>query len=495
MAEGETAQPEIQRFDLDGVPVFHLPDARRPSVALQFRVGRSDEPFARMGITHIVEHLAFFKLGSRVHPSNGFVDNIRTVFHASGSETELVEFLHGIVGAVGDLPLDRLTDESRILRTEAMRRSPSLWDQLAWYRYGAVGHGALGLPEHGLNGLAPAVVIAWARDWFTRDNAALWIAGPIPAALHLNLPEGERKPIPPAVPIADLPLPAASASRIPGIALGLLTPRTFDATIAGQVLTKRLEARLRYDLGRSYEVSIAYQPLDANEALSSIFASCLEEDADKVRSEFLATIDQLAASGPTDDELAENRAAYDRAMADPDAGYGHLDRAVHSELTGHPYATESELRAEMLAATPDSVRAALRAAIDGAILLGPVGGAPVGQSAVEWHEYPVWSSTSVEGEHLERSNRRYPWSKRTEQLIVGRDGVTWVDHNAGKRFVTVRYADLVGMVVETDGGRLLFGRDGFRVRVHPADWEHGVQAIASIESAVPEQLVIRVASS
>jgi hypothetical protein len=483
----------IERLEIDGVAVFHLPDARRPTVALQFRVGRSDEPFPRMGITHVVEHLAFFKLGPRNHPTNGFVDNIRTVFHATGTEDELVSFLHGIIAALADLPLDRLTDESRILRTEALRRSPSLWEQLAWYRYGSLGPGTLGMEEYGLNGLPSAAVAGWSRDWFNRGNAALWIAGPVPAGLRLELPDGPRRPIPPAVPIADLPLPAWTTNRLPGIALGLLTQRSFDATIAGRILTKRLETHLRYELGRSYEVSIAYQPLDANEALSSIFASCLEEDAEKVRAAFLATVDQFASSGPTEQELADDRTAYDRAMTDPDAGYGELDRAAHSELTGHPYSTTAELRAEMRSATPASVRDAIARALDGAILMGPLGGAPVGQSARQWRDYPVWSTSWVQGERLDRSNRKFPWSKRTEELIIGRDGVSWIDQ--GQRAVTVRYAELVGMVIDADGARILHGRDGFRVRVHAADWDHGTQAVAAIDSAVPADLVVRIAAT
>jgi hypothetical protein len=481
----------VQRTEIDGVPVFHLPEARRSTVALQFRVGRSDEPFPAMGVTHVVEHLAMFRLRPHPYRANAFVDNIRTVFHADGSPDELRSFLHGIVGALGDLPLDRLADETRILRTEAMQRTSSIWDLLAWYRYGSVGPGALALTEFGLNGLAPANVIAWSRDWFTRGNAALWIAGPMPDGLRLELPDGPRRPIPRAVPIPGLPLPAWTSGNVPGVALGLHTARTFDATIALRILTKRLETHLRYDLGRSYEVSLAYQSLDADEALSSLFASCLEADAGKVSGAFLETVEGFAASGPTDEELSDDIAGFERAFSDPDEGYAELDRAVSCELTGKPFDSVADMRAGLSAATKESVRDALRLALDSAILTGLVDGEAVAASGRPWQPYPVWSPTWVEGERLDHRARRYPWQKKAQELVVGREGVTWIDH--GTRGVTVRYEHLLGMVVETDGARILHGRDGFRVRVHAADWDHGIQAVAAIDSAVPPELIVRIA--
>jgi hypothetical protein len=483
----------IQRLEIDGVPVFWLPDGRRPMAALQFRVGRSDEPFPRMGVTHVVEHLAFFSLRPREFQANGFVDNIRTVFHVSGDGAEISAFLGRIIEALGALPLDRLTDELRILRTEAQRRTASIWDQLAWYRYGAVGQGSVVLPEFGLNGLDRDAVSGWSREWFTAGNAVLWVAGPIPDGLRLALPPGERKPIPPSVPLPTLELPAWSGSRIPGIALGLVVPRASAPTMGTRILTKRLEQHLRYELGRSYEVSIAYQPLDAVEGQASIFASCLEADAPKVRAAFLATLDEFLASGPTDAEMDQDRAGAERAFADPDSGYGELDRAAHGELIGYPHDTSEQLLAEMRAISPEEARAAVEAAVDGGILIGPVTPPPDGESGRSWKPYPNWSAAQVEGRRHDRSTRKYPWSPREEELIVGADGVTWLDR-AGHP-VTVRFADCIGVVIESDGARWIYGRDGFRVRVHVADWKDGAKAVAAIDTAVPPELVVRVASA
>ena len=61
--------------------------------SLMFRVGLADETLATHGITHLVEHLALFALGRRDHAYNGFVDDTRCVFYASGERDEVLEYL------------------------------------------------------------------------------------------------------------------------------------------------------------------------------------------------------------------------------------------------------------------------------------------------------------------------------------------------------------------------------------------------------------------
>jgi hypothetical protein len=484
----EPTSPRIERLEIDGIPVFWMPDGRRPMAALQFRVGRSDETFATMGVTHLVEHLAFFKLGQRDH-TNGFVDNIRTVFTIHGDGSEIVEFMAAICDAIHALPLGRLSDEARILRAEALRRAPSIFDELAWLRFGAAGHGLAHIPEFGLSRLAPGDVTAWAAARFTAGNAAMWIAGPMPEALRLPLPAGPRRPVTVTDPIPGLHLPAAAASRIPGVALGAVIPREWPFTIGTRVLTKRLEQRLRYEMGRSYEVSLAYGPLDGTVGHASIFASCLDSDALDVRTALLEATDQFADRGPTADELADDRAAYARYRDDPDSGYGLLDRAVHQELLGIPRRSAEEELAEHQAVTPEDVREAFAKTLDEALLAGPLGAPPVGLSGRQWSAYPIWSEQVVTGRTFDRTTKRFPWSRTTEELIVGPDGVSWLDGTGNVR--TVRYDDCVGLLIDQDGARVVNGRDGFRVVVRASEWKRGDAAVAAVDRAIPEALVIR----
>src|SRR6476660_1410871 len=116
--------------EVDGVRVLWKQAPPPLMAALVFRVGRSDETLATAGITHLVEHLAFSKLGQLRHPHNGMVDNVRTVLHASGSEDEVVAFVGNVTRALSGLPTDRLEAEARVLRTEAAGRSGGFSEEL-----------------------------------------------------------------------------------------------------------------------------------------------------------------------------------------------------------------------------------------------------------------------------------------------------------------------------------------------------------------------------
>jgi zinc protease len=84
---------------------------------LSFRSGRSDEPFTQAGISHLIEHLAMYGIGRVPYPANAYVDHMRTAFHASASDDELVRHFGALTGQFAALPLARLADEARILRT------------------------------------------------------------------------------------------------------------------------------------------------------------------------------------------------------------------------------------------------------------------------------------------------------------------------------------------------------------------------------------------
>lgn len=478
------AAGRIERLEIDGVTVYWAPEASRSMAAIQFRSGRADEPFAQMGVSHLVEHLALYPIGRRPYATNGYVDHVRTVFHATGRPDEVGTHLTQVTEHLGALPTDRLADESRILRTEAMQRTPTIGEHLMWFRYGARGYGSLVLPELGLGVMDGDAAVAWAAAHHTRGNAVAWIAGPMPDTIRLGLPDGERVRTVTRTMVDPLPLPAWTPGRLPGIALGVVIPRTSAATMTMRILTARLERRLRYDVGKSYEVSLAYLPLDADVGHGSLYASALDGEVEAVRREFLEIMDAYLEHGPTPDELADDIDGYERTMDDPDAVVGELERLVFNDLLGHPADTPDELLAEMRAVTTEAARAAAEAAIASAVLAGPVPDGPGGR----WQPYPAWSSERLDGRRHETRARRFPWQKRTEQLVVADEGVTWLGGDG--QALTVRYANCVGVVADPGPVRVLYGADGFTVRVAAADWQDGHEAVRRIDAGVPPALVV-----
>jgi hypothetical protein len=55
------------RMDVDGVPVFWAEGTPQLGASLSFRVGTADEEFTHTGITHLVEHLALYRLRAVGH--------------------------------------------------------------------------------------------------------------------------------------------------------------------------------------------------------------------------------------------------------------------------------------------------------------------------------------------------------------------------------------------------------------------------------------------
>ena len=146
--------------------------------SLMFRVGLADETLATNGITHLVEHLALFGLGRRDHPFNGFVDDQRCVFYASGERAEVLEFIRLVAASLGELPLDRLGVERRVLRAEASSAG-GLYARLRGHRFGAAGFGLVNYRELGLRWLGRTRARAAARRDRPGQAPAIKLLGPL----------------------------------------------------------------------------------------------------------------------------------------------------------------------------------------------------------------------------------------------------------------------------------------------------------------------------
>lgn len=476
----------VRRDDIDGVPVFWTP-ASRCTGALHFRVGVSDETAATRGITHLLEHIALHGVGQRAFPVNGAVDHIRTVFVAQGTGDEVSGFLREVCVSLSALPLDRLAVERRILQTEGAARPASLFEAHLALRHGARGFGLVALDEYGLHTLDGPALANWSATRFTRSNAALSFAGPPPDGLRIALPEG---PYHPTVPRVDVRSPRGRCwipiEQIRGIGFGSIVDRT-AAGVAGQrILTRRLEQRLRHELGFSYEVSLGYVPLDGSEAQSSIFASCLPDRAVRVRNELLEAVDSFGDKGPTGEELAQDVEAFARSVDDEDSVHAELDSAIHETLLRRPVTSYRQCLEELRAVRPEEVRDAFASASRYATLVDGLDAVP---DRGGWSVCTVPTTSAVAGRMMDAAARRF-WHERKEHLIVGDEGVSWTDYINGTT-LTVRYANCVALVQH---GPLLtlLAEDGTRILVHRDYWRGGEEATREILRAVPGSLIVRV---
>ena len=482
-AVGRDATREIHRAVVDGVPVFWA-DLDAPYMgALVFRVGFADETLPTSGMTHLVEHLALWQFaGDQPYEYNGMVEPHRTIFYASGTGEQVGEFLSLTAAALAEPPVEKIDVERRILGTEEEGGGAGLVTFHRWLRYGATGHGlsyyrALGLRRADADGVA-----AWSRRYFNGGNAAVWLSGPPPEGLTLRLPHGERQ-----APAEAIVTPHAfpvffhdDARDLVGLSARGRAGAALPAAI--RIAGRRVRRQLRYELGVSYDVGHDVDVVDAETRVHFLWADCLGENAQTCLDEMLAIVARLAEEGPTEEELATEAERSRAMLADPDAVRGHLDFCVEAELLGRPQRSPEELVEEDEALTAEAVAAALRTALETAIV-----SAPEGTKRPEWLNPPGDHGGEIEGETF--WERRRLWERRKRgRLVVGADGVAWVtpdgEINAAER------DQIVAVGLLDDGAFSVRRSCGCFIDVSPGEIDDFERARELVLQLVPEDLVI-----
>ncbi len=472
----------MRDMQIDGVPVF-VADGPSPSVVgLVFGVGRADETFVRGGLTHLVEHLAMSAPGRTTYECNASVDLRRTEFTATGTPEQVRDFLELICRALGDLPLDRLRVEVDVLRTEGAAAAPPAVGTLLTERYGLTGPGLGGVREPALTSLTAEDVRDWARTWFTRGNAALWVTGPVPAGLRLPLPDGE----PPARPPlwrSPVPTPAWTETGSPGaVSLGGELPPGIAGSVTLEVLRRRVEDALRHRRGVAYAVTADRLPLDAVTRFGVLVTDVRAGQEDLVAAVLWREVQRLADEGPTADELEHERRSITDALDAPRSEAEEVVSRAESRVTGVPAYTSADLRQDVALLGIEDIRRTAGLLRDGALLGVPE---PLEPAPAGIPRAPVWSEEAVDGRVFQRRRRRGVPKGAT--LVVGDDGVSAVLEQG---VLTVRWADAVALVRQGPGDHLLLGRDGFSVPLSEADWRDGEQALVLVRAAVDGALQI-----
>lgn len=369
----------MQRGEIDGVPVFWTPWEHQPQrVAIRFRVGVADEPLALRGVSHLIEHLALHRFGETPYGFNATVGQAVTTFNATGRSHEVHAFLEGVVRELADLPYDRLGLEKRVLDVEEAGMGTGSRARFHQLRFGAASYGRTIKRELARPLLEPEAIERWRTDWFTRGNAVVWMTGEPPEGLELPLPDGPRQPPPVAEPLPSVEFPAYALGTDGELAIGLIGPESDAFRAALYIARRRLVECLRLERGVAYGVLRDTQVLGYGRMHGALSLDCSNEHAPFAVDRLMAILGELAADGPTEEELEFERDGIARAIEDMESPIDEIEDASFDELMGVPVRSLDEWHASVESLSARDCAAALAEALPTAILDIP----PEAESAV-----------------------------------------------------------------------------------------------------------------
>lgn len=474
------AGEQVHWTEIDGVPVVWCEDRGPLKASLMFRVGKADETLPTNGITHLVEHLALYRLGQQPHYQNGSVRTSITSFDSVGEVDEVTAFLAGVCEGLADLPTDRREAEIRVLETEAARRASGTYQAALTWRYGPAGPGLWTYDEFAGAAVDDAALQSWSNRMFCRENAVLLLTGPPPTGLRLPLGGGSRQ-VPPYLVDVLAHNPAWFRHGFGDVAALAPLGRSAAAVAYSQVLQHRLVEQLRFELGVAYSPGVDYDAYDATTALVFARADAHPDHLQAVTDVLSDSIEHLADQGPEPERVDEHR---ERVLAQYDTDGAALGMSLYSAmnflLTGER-ASVPQLVAELHDLTSDDVTAAavearrrMVYAIPGEITMPP---------ERAW-QIPDWSTEPrVGGQEIRPVGSNQGW------LTLGPDGLTH-DHGQG-RVATVRYDTCRAVLAWPDGRRVLISPEAISIDVEPSLWQDGRTVVASIDRNTADRQIPR----
>ena len=461
-----------ERVEIDGVPALVGPTVGAPHAGLAFRVGSADEPLARRGITHLVEHLALHSTGGADYHFNGSTGVEYTYFHMQGPADDLAGFLAAVCASLRDPPMHRLAVEKDLLRAEAQGRSPGPAEALSLWRHGARDYGMPGYPEWGLPAITPDDLRAWIARYFTRRNAVLWLAGgPVPAGLRLDLPDGARRPAP--APSSALPGTPAYVGGTSGLLVwDAEVPRAAASSIFAGVLERAMFRELRRERGVSYTARADHEPFGADRALITAVADAVGDRHDEVLAGFVDVLAALRSGRIDEAAVATVVKQRTRALTHAEDQGARLAGQAVDLLAGRPVQSLDEALAEMRAVGPAAVTEVAAAAYATALLMSPAPDAGwAGFTTV-----PDRCATTVTG-------TAHPAVDGSDEcLVLGGEGVSLVGPGT---LLTVRFDACAIVRAWPDGARHLVAHDGTELTVEPTLYADPRAVAAHLDAHVP----------
>nr|WP_221376802.1 insulinase family protein [Actinoplanes polyasparticus] len=462
----------IKQTEIDGVPALLSPATGPGHAGLAFRVGFADEPLARRGITHLIEHLALFSTGVADYHYNGATGVEYTYFHVHGSSDELGEFLTAVCASLSDLPMHRLAVEKDLLRVEANGRNPGAADQMALWRHGARDYGLPSYSEYGLPAITEDDLRDWVGRYFTRENAVLWVAGDeVPAGLRLDLPTGVRRE-PPAMSSALPDTPAWFPGTSGMLAWDALVPRAPRSAVFAGVLERVMFRELRQEGGLSYAAHAVYEPFGVDRAHVTAVADALPGKQGAVLGGFVDVLAGLRVGRVDEADVAAVVKKQTETLRHAEEQGARLPGQALNLLSGREVLDVDEVADGLRAVTAAEVAQVAAEAWNAGLLMTP-------QARADWAGFtaaPTGSDHAVSG--TEYRSLETPG----EKLILGAEGVSVVGEG---NCATVRFDACAIVRAWPDGGRQLVGDDGIVLFFEPTLFEGAAGVAARIDAAVP----------
>ncbi len=332
------ASNAAQRTSVDGVTAFIQPGGGATRASLSFRVGASDEPISRRGITHLLAHLATNAAGIDSLLTPPTISASITTFHFEGSAQQVANEIgavcHWLSSAhdpanISPRTLDRHRSSAY---ADLVRHAPEHMDLLS-ARLGPAGWAAGGLPEYGLPNVGPSELSQWAKSFFVQGNAVLALSGTKTTTLRAPLPGGAAQPYRP-VAATDLTLPGWAPSPQAELSVGGLITldsghRDRDRAVCGlisDIARAHASVAVRRKYGRSFAARSGTLALGDDHVHLALWGRVSAEDEGGVLAEVLESLQTLAEEGLADGERAAHVKrrldAYDLRAARPAVLWG-----------------------------------------------------------------------------------------------------------------------------------------------------------------------------
>jgi len=345
------------------------------------------------------------------------------------------------------------------------------------------------MPELGIPRATLQQLQEYATQQFTKENAVLWLSGPPPADLRLDLPQGAKRPVPP-LSLAQGTFPCWYLDdACGGVGVGATVPRVAGSTAFQVIALRRLHEQLRTSQAISYSPSLLYEPLTADTGHLVLYA-----DSDGQRREELVDAFAEVFVGLSEIEASEFEAARDQILegwtgalgpAPGDREVLEVQRAAADWILGMDFEPIEHRATELQSVTRDDVTAFHREMASTALFALPRG---VSLHPCFGEQASVSMNPSVRG----RVIRCVDAPRRTELLTYGPDGVSLLYPD--NSHCTVRYSELAAALYYEDGAVCLIGNDAATVTVEPTLWRDGKRVCQQIRERVPAHQVVDVIS-